>query len=249
MSQRKNRSEEHVDNHRWVVSYADFITLLFAFFVVMYAISSVNISKYKSLSEGMHSAFNKKERNKSKVENDNTNGSDSPKTQGKYADGLDDLSKSVSQLADGDFQVKRQDGWIELNIKAGAIFESGNASLKPEALIKLMELADKIKSLPYPVAVEGYTDNVPIETPELPSNWESSAARAAAVGRTLNTYGIGSDRILVTGYADQYPIVDNVTDEGKKMNRRVTILITRDRTVKRLLNPQLDQIQKLRWVM
>lgn len=240
MRARKKDNEEHVDNHRWVVSYADFITLLFAFFVVMYAISSLNDAKYKSLSEGMHSAFNNKEKGPSKSSSDGKDdGIKKSSTKGKFDDGMEDLNKSLSEFNDENYQLQRQDGWIEMNIQAGALFEAGNASLKPDALLKLMKVAQKIKDLPYPVAIEGYTDDVPIATPEYPSNWELSAARAAVVGRILNNYGIDSNRITVTGYADQFPIVDNITDEGRRQNRRVNILITKNKHVKRLFNPQM----------
>lgn len=243
MKSKRNNTEEHVDNHRWVVSYADFITLLFAFFVVMYAISSVNDSKYKSLSEGMKSAFNKKDQNKATQSTDNKkDGPEEKKTKGLYKDGLDDLKKSLSELEDGDFKINRQDGWIELNIKAGSLFDSGNADLKPEALIKLMKLAGRIKEYDFPVIIEGYTDNIPIETPQFPSNWELSAARAATVGRILNGFGISSDRILITGYGEQYPVTDNYTEAGRSQNRRVSIVIAKNRKVNRILNPDLSRI-------
>lgn len=242
MKARRNRPEEHVDSHRWVVSYADFITLLFAFFVVMYAISSVNVSKYKSLSEGMKSAFNKKDQNKAMVSTDNkTNGPAEKKTKGTYRDGLDDLNKSLSELENGDFKINRQEGWIEMDMKAGSLFDSGTADLTPEALVKLMQLAAKIKEVPFPIVVEGYTDDIPIETPQFPSNWELSATRAATVARVLNSYGISTDRILVTGYGEQYPISTNLTEEGRGLNRRVNIVIAKDRNVDRLINPRINQ--------
>lgn len=243
MKSRQKKTEVHQDSHRWVVSYADFITLLFAFFVVMYAISSVNVSKYKSLSEGMKSAFNQKDQNKATQSTDNIkDGPEEKKTKGTFKDGLDELNKSLSELEDGDFKLNRQEGWVEIDIKAGSLFDSGSADIKPEALIKLMKLAEKIKNLPFTVVVEGYTDNVPIETPQYPSNWELSAARAATVGRILNGFGIANHRILVTGYGDQYPITDNYTEAGRSQNRRVNILITKNRKVDRILNPDLSRV-------
>ena len=246
MKARKNKQEEHSDSHRWVVSYADFITLLFAFFVVMYAISSVNVSKYKSLSEGMKSAFNKKDQNKATESTDNkVDGPGEKKTKGTFRDGLDDLNKSLSELENGDFKINRQEGWIEMNIKAGSLFDSGTSDLTPEAMIKLMQLASKIKDQPFPVIVEGYTDDIPIETPQFPSNWELSATRAATVARVLNSFGIASDRILVTGYGEQYPISDNLTEEGRSLNRRVNIVIAKNRSVDRLINPELGQFHNV----
>ncbi|MDP3269325.1 MAG: flagellar motor protein MotB, partial [Legionella sp.] len=239
MRSRRNKEEEHVDNHRWVISYADFITLLFAFFVVMYAISSLNISKYKSLTEGMKSAFNNNKVSKSTA--DKMDGPQVKETTGAHNDGMDNLNDSLSELADGNFKVNRQEGWIELDIKAGSLFAAGENDIKPEALIKLMQLATKIKDLPYTVVVEGYTDNTPIETPQYPSNWELSASRAATVGRILNGYGIANYRILVMGYGDQFPIANNLTEEGRGQNRRVSIIIAKDRKIDRVSNPEIGQ--------
>lgn len=242
---KKNRNhDEHDNTHRWVISYADFITLLFAFFVVMYAISSVNVSKYKSLSEGMKSAFNKKDQSQATISTDTIkNGPEQRKTRGHFYDGLDFLKKSLSELEDGSYHVNSKEGWIEVDMKAGSLFQSGTADLTPQALLKIMKLAGKIKDQPYTIIVEGYTDNIPIETPQYPSNWELSAARAASVGRALNTFGVNARRILVTGYGEQYPIADNATEDGRTANRRVNVIIVKDRGVARMFNPQVDQLQ------
>ncbi|RUR08342.1 OmpA family protein [Legionella sp. km772] len=243
-SKRSKNHDEHTDTHRWVISYADFITLLFAFFVVMYAISSVNVSKYKSLSEGMKSAFNKKDQNQATQSTaEIKNGPEAKKTKGTFQDGLDYLKKSLSELEDGSYKVNSQEDWIEVDIKAGSLFQSGTADLTPQALLKLMQLAGKIKDLPYTIVVEGYTDSIPIETPQYPSNWELSAARAASVGRALNSFGVNSQHILVTGYGEQYPIADNSTEDGRSANRRVNIIIVKDKSVSRMFNPQVDQLQ------
>lgn len=239
---KKKGSEQQNDHHRWVVSYADFITLLFAFFVVMYAISSVNISKYRSLSEGMKSAFNKKDAARALKSTDNKK--DGPQTKqfhGLFNDGLDDLHQSLAELEDGNYKINRQEGWIELDIKSGALFESGEADLKPEAFVKLMQVANKIKKSTSIISVEGYTDNVPIETPQFPSNWELSAMRAAVVGRTLNSFGISAQNLLVTGYGEQFPVADNITAQGRAANRRVSIIIALNRNIPRLLNPELSE--------
>uniref|UniRef100_UPI0026031FDD OmpA family protein n=1 Tax=uncultured Legionella sp. TaxID=210934 RepID=UPI0026031FDD len=204
------------------------------------------ISKYKSLSDGMKSAFDKKDKNKATQSSDVIkNGPEEKKTPGSYNDGLEELNKSLSDLEDGNYKINRQDGWIELQIKAGSLFDSGEVDLKAEALIKLMRLAAKLKNYPYPVVIEGYTDNLPIQTPQYPSNWELSATRAASVGRILNGYGIDTGRILVTGYGDQYPVSDNLTDAGRSQNRRVNIIIATNRKIERLINPEIGQTHNI----
>ncbi|MCA0403207.1 MAG: flagellar motor protein MotD [Proteobacteria bacterium] len=242
---RKKKQVEHEDTHRWVVSYADFITLLFAFFVVMYAISSVNVSKYKSLAEGMHTAFTVKNKAKATAEvadkkEDNT-AVESPIVK---KDQFAQLIEALSNLQDSDYQMNPKNGWVELDIKAGALFDSGSADLRPIAVIKLMKLASTVKDLPYPLAIEGYTDNMPIETPQFPSNWELSSARAAAVARTLSSFGVSQNQLTVTGYGEQYPVASNETEDGRSKNRRVSVIIARDKMVPRLLNPELSHTNK-----
>ena len=241
---RKSRisQQEQQDSHRWIISYADFMTLLFAFFVVMYAVSSINTSKYNSVSKGMKSAFNKKDR---PMISDSTvnqnNGPESKNTMGKHRDGLDDLNKTLSELADESFAVKKDEGWLELDIKANALFEPGTSDLKTDALVKLMQVAEKIKEYSHTIVVEGYTDNSPISTPQFPSNWELSASRAASIGRILNGFGIDNNRMLVIGYGEQFPVSDNDTEEGRGKNRRVNIIIANSRNAERLINPSLSQ--------
>lgn len=232
---KKHKNEEHVDSHRWIVSYADFITLLFAFFVVMYAISSVNVSKFKAVSAGMNSAF--KSKGDKPAAQEGMNGADGTKQNEKAA--FEALDNALAQLQDDDYQVNSHKGWIELNIKAGALFDSGNADLRPTAILKLMKLADIIKKMPYPIALEGYTDNVPIDSPQFPSNWELSSARASALARSLTISGVDQNRITVAGYGEQYPVADNMTEEGRAKNRRVNLIILKDKSVPRLLNPQI----------
>ena len=242
-SKRSSKLQNHNDTHRWVISYADFITLLFAFFVVMYSISSVSESKYKSLSEGMHSAFNKKDEKKATRSTAKfNNGPEVRNTKGLFTDGMDNLKESLSDINNGSYQIKKQEGWIELNMQAGSLFDSGTADLKTTALLRLMDIANTIKGTPYTIVVEGYTDSTPIDTPDFPSNWDLSAARAAAVGRALNNFGVQSDHLIVTGYGEQYPIADNATTEGRQTNRRVSIVIVRNRQTDRLFNPKIEQI-------
>ncbi|KTC85748.1 OmpA family protein [Legionella drozanskii] len=246
MRGRKNKVVPHEDTHRWMVSYADFITLLFAFFVVMYAISSVNVSKYKSLAEGMNSAFTSKSKGQSvstlaQTKKDMKPAVDSPI---KDKDQFNQLIKALSALQDSDYHMNPQDGWVELDIKANALFDSGSADLRPVAVLKLMKLASIIKTLPYSIAIEGYTDNMPIETEQYPSNWELSSARAAAVARTLSSFGVNKKQLSVTGYGEQYPVADNGSEEGRAQNRRVNVIIAKDKTVPRLLDPSISTVKR-----
>lgn len=248
MRSRKNKEEEHVDNHRWVISYADFITLLFAFFVVMYAISSVNVSKYKTLAKGMETAFNhNKDMPASRAIANPQGGMQMLKGTGGQEYDFDAVNQALTELQDSDYKMSKKDGRIQFDISAGALFKTGSVEIKPLALIKLMKLANILKGRPYPLLLTGHTDNRPINTPQFPSNWELSAARAASIARVLNSYGVDARRITVTGYGDQRPIADNDSPEGRKKNRRVNLVIYRDKVINMdeqpLAGGKLDNIE------
>lgn len=242
MAGKRAKRPQTSDAHRWVVSYADFITLLFAFFVVMYAISSVNVSKYRTLAKGMHNAFNSHGK-QAPVKSDVTKGKSGFESDEEIEDPFEALSNELSSLQDSDYHINVQDGYIELDIKAGALFDSGSAELRPEAMLKIMKIAEMVKDLPYPLTLEGYTDNIPIDTPQYPSNWELSSARAASLARFLTAFGVQPNRLTVTGFGEQYPLADNADEAGRAKNRRVNMVIARDRSVPRLMNPGISLVE------
>jgi chemotaxis protein MotB len=273
---RKKKHEEHENHERWLISYADFITLLFAFFVVMYSVSSVNEGKYRVLSDSLVAAFRSSARsvepiqvgelsksskqpgmikglidqsgnmhkfeNKTlspfKTENTNTGfkGESMPPDSGdnlakrraretiyKMANAIE---KSMSKLIQQDLvAVRRNDLWVEVEIKTSILFPSGSAMLQPEALPILSEIADILKDFPNPIHVEGFTDSVPINTVAFPSNWELSAGRAASVVHLFTKDGVEPRRMAAIGLGEYRPIADNSTAEGRNKNRRVVLLI------------------------
>jgi len=267
MARRKKRQEEHENHERWLVSYADFITLLFAFFVVMYSVSSVNEGKYRVLSSTLDGAFKGNPRSMKAIEigdiiqnkalidrlmlmdggadkiipdlhTDSTakQGADIVDTsiEGqqkiKEAEVLEslgnELEDALSPLIDRDLvSVEKNDLWVEVEMNSNMLFGSGNATLSDEALRVLWKVAKPIRRLNNAVQVEGFTDNVPINTFEYPSNWELSAARAASVVHLFAKYGIDPERLAAVGYGEYHPIEDNETAEGRERNRRVVIVI------------------------
>lgn len=236
---------EEDDVHRWMVSYADLLTLLFAFFVVMYAISTVNMYKYKRLTGSIQNAF----------------GSRSGEGQGSKeylgANPLEGLEKGIAQgesdepgldiinldsILDSKMMKIRNfnKDWIEIEMRSNMVFKSGDADPKVKAIEELKKVAKELKKLPYRVIVEGYTDNVPISTVLYPSNWELSAARAAAVVRVLTSFGVKEQNISAVGFGEQFPIDSNKSAQGRENNRRVVIVVARDQHVARILNPWAD---------
>lgn len=241
MQAKYKRSQGISKNSRWLVTYAAFMTLLVVFFIVFYVISTFDDKKYKHLSEAMRFSFEVKENkdiNRTRAkQNVNTHVKDLKEVPEK--DGFISLNDSLPKLDGGFYKVKRYKGWYEIEMKSQMLFESGMAELAPEATWQLQILAQALRGSTSPIIIEGHTDNVPIHSLIFPSNWELSAARAAAVARVLDTSGVKPSRLLTIGFASQYPLVSNSTDKGKERNRRVVIIIAKDyNVVARLLQPR-----------
>lgn len=247
---RKRKAEEHENHERWLVSYADFITLLFAFFVVMYSISSVNEGKYRVLSSSMVSAFSQPAQSLSPIRY----GKDlkSPVLQHKVMMDpnslsrvgvdhqvvpstqeiaqmqmiADEVEKKLRELVEQDIvNIHKTNKGVEIEIKSNILFSSGQAVLQASAKPTLVKIADVLKDLKNQVNVEGFTDNVPIHTLVFPSNWELSAARAANVVHLFSKSGISPKRLSAIGYGEFKPQASNATPEGRKKNRRINIVV------------------------
>jgi len=244
---RRHKEEEHENHERWLVSYADFITLLFAFFVVMYALSSINEGKYRVMSDSISSAF----RNvpilstagqvginpgtgqpmavaiptKRLPPNVRTDSTQVVKRE-RLKNMAKDLNKALAPLVD-EGKVKVTEGalGITVDINASVLFAPGDARLDIGAVRALAAVAQILAPTDFPIIVEGHTDNTPINTVQFPSNWELSGMRASSVVRLFIETGVDGRRLTATGYADQRPLADNATAEGRQRNRRVAITI------------------------
>ena len=220
---------------RWLVSYADFITLLFAFFVVMYAISQVNEGKYKLLSDALIQAFKPEASLQGSSSSDRVmpgEGVRSAAEEGKAR--LDKIAQElVTSLGDlvktGQVRITESGLGLAIEINASVLFESAQAELMPQAAPVLDSLAAALVPLPNDIQVEGHTDSTPITNARFPSNWELSAARAGSVVRLFNTLGVASVRLVAVGYADTRNIAPNDSPEGRARNRRVTVMILPER--------------------
>ncbi|MFH2134393.1 MAG: flagellar motor protein MotD [Pseudomonadota bacterium] len=230
------------DNHdRWMVSYADFITLLFAFFVVMYGISSVNEGKYKVFSGSMTKAFGTKAGNgdmgtgmseeemsfKALIERRNARLAEKFIKQQERMKRLSEAlnSKLASFVNKGAMSVTQNERGVTLDINASMLFQQGEATLQPVAVGTLMDVAQLLAGEDMTVEVEGYTDNLPISTAQFPSNWELSSARASSVVRLFIEQGMAAERLKAIGHADNNPVATNDTSEGRARNRRVTVTV------------------------
>jgi chemotaxis protein MotB len=243
MAKRRHREEEHENHERWLVSYADFITLLFAFFVVMYAISSVNEGKYRVLSDSLNSAFSDIPGSSSGAmvvikparETVAQNMMAKPALVGEAEraqkrEKVRNMARAIKEalaalVKEGQVRVTEGAFGLTVDINASLLFASGDARLDPNAIRALTAMAEILAPSDFPIVVEGHTDNTPISSPLFPSNWELSGMRASSVVRLFVDHGVAPGRLTATGYADQRPVADNATVEGRQRNRRVAITI------------------------
>ena len=244
---RKHLPEEPESHDRWLMSYADFITLLFAFFVVMYAISQVNESKHRVLSDSLVQAF----KNPSRLP-DAESPTNSPRSiLGQEHGGIigpapgspedeaairammarmRELGAELSTMLDplvkeGLVRVSETRQGLVIEINASVLFRSGQSALEPAATKTLAEVARVLARTRGAIAVEGHTDDVPISTPAFASNWELSASRAATVVRLFVETGIAAPRLTAIGHADTPPVEPGDTTEARARNRRVAVII------------------------
>lgn len=260
MAKRRKKHEDHVNHEAWAIPYADLLVLLLAFFVVMYAISSVNEGKYRVLSESLVNAFGAPPRAVDPIQVGEPVRSPRPailetppltapiempemtrSLESMLADvdveGLaeavaginfmaDEISEAMRPLIEaGMIDVGRDRLWIEVQINTSILFTSGSADLAVEAIPVLETLAGILSRFPVRVHVEGHTDDVPISSPVYPSNWELSSGRAATVVNLLARNGLDPDQMAAIGFGEYRPIATNETPEGRRENRRVTIVI------------------------
>lgn len=250
---RRHAEDDDENPDRWLVSYADFITLLFAFFVVMYAVSSVNESKYKELSSAINTAFASKktqpEATSQRIEESSqppveTSASAEPalparapsETEQAEVNAMNALGKKMVDkltplIKTGDARVIQNTHGLRIDIKDNVLFTAGSADLTVPAKVTLNNIGSLLQTNSYPVLIEGHTDNTPIyiQNAAFFSNWELSAVRASSIVGQLNETGVENIRLSALGYGPSQPISSNTTEEGRLSNRHMSILILYDR--------------------
>lgn len=226
MIKKKKKHAEHNNEDRWLLTYADLITLLLGLFVILYAMSKIDVGKYAEMVAAMGGVFGKdkpgilqgqsgmmqtamptlqNERQKIEQEIRNALGS-----------GVNKELVSISQNERG----------ITIHIMEELLFNSGSAELKASSLIILDSLAMVLKKIPNDIRVEGHTDNVPISTVKFPSNWHLSVDRAVNTGYyIIQKHGLDAEKVSVVGYSEYHPLVPNTSEENRAQNRRVDIVI------------------------
>ena len=245
---RKKAHPEHENHERWLISYADFITLLFAFFVVMFASSQVDKKKAQQVSNSVQTALEQGAQASGKqyiprgIENPYGKGgsekpSDKPESAQAAAAELAPSMKFLKEvlnheIATGKIEVHMEARGLVVSLHEGAFFPSGDDRIIPESYPSIEKIAAVLNGLHNPVRLEGHTDSNPIHTARFDSNWELSAARAIAMMNLLAVkYQIPRSRCAIAGYADTIPVVSNDTPEGRARNRRVDVVILNDQAI------------------
>jgi chemotaxis protein MotB len=248
----RRRPADHISHERWLVSYADFVTLLFAFFVVLYASAQIDKQRAARLSNAIDSAFQQLgifERDGHKP------GEIDPKislpsavnsaqdlsrwaTSGQEKLGAEqkkdnfnairsELEKALAaEIARNEVALHMEADGLVVSLREAGFFDSGSATIKPGAEAAFARVANILREHSCAVRIEGHTDNVPIHTSQFASNWELSTARSTSLVRALIVqYGVPSERLSAAGYAEFHPAASNDTAKGRQLNRRVDVVI------------------------
>lgn len=224
---RKKKHEEHENAERWLISYADFITLLFAFFVVMYSTSAINEGKLRAVADAINAAFNPFiTLSATNIRLTNAQVGEQMfevdlKLYIKIRDTIEFIDAGQRKIT-----VERDRRGVIIRIADTLVFETGQAEILAQHRPLLDKIAALLAELPNTIQVEGHTDNLPIKTSHYPSNWELSAARATNIVRYfIEQRGLDPQRFAVGGYGEFRPIASNESAAGRAKNRRVDIVV------------------------
>ena len=245
---RGRKHGEHENHERWLVSYADFITLLFAFFVVMFASSQTDKSRAQQVSAAVREALENggvaaavtsvlggtvEDKGQGSAQRKGPGGTqtgEAPRSEGKTAEllpALDRLTKMLEkEIQNGNIKVSMEARGLVISMREAAFYDSGDDSVLANSFTTIERLTEVIKGVPNPIRLEGHTDSIPISNERFRSNWELSAARAIAMLDLLrDRFGMPASRMAVAGYADTIPLESNDTEAGRARNRRVDLVL------------------------
>ena len=236
LRKRKKKKEEEENRERWVVSYADFITLLFALFTTLYAISTMDAQRAKQMVHSIEQSFDAKifdpgSKQLALDHGPNGNGDAFSKKIILSREAMQSLQKSIEAILGLDemkssVHVSLDPRGLIISLGEGGFFDSGSEKIKPEGRMLLNRIANKLISTGNMMRIEGHTDTDPIQTSKFPSNWELSTMRAREIQKYLiEEFGFRDEKLSLAGYGEYRPVAPNDSPEGKARNRRVDIVI------------------------
>jgi chemotaxis protein MotB len=226
---KKVHHEEPENHERWLLTYADLITLLLGLFVILYAMSKVDAAKYAEVAAALGGVFGKNDAGKIAAVQSGNGILNVPLP--KSAKEKEELERTVANALQGDITagqiaLSTNERGVTVHVSESLGFASGKADPKAEMYTVLDTLVAILRRLPHDIRVEGHTDDVPINTPAFRSNWHLSVARAVNVAYYLiETHGLNPDKVSVAGYGEIHPLVPNTTEANRAKNRRVDIVI------------------------
>jgi len=229
MSKRRRKQKKGEEGAPlWMVTYSDMVTLLLAFFVLLFSFSSIEKAKFTQAMASIRAAMGLMNRTTVMV----------PPIQRrilpiqrKFEKSMEEVIREVQNIPDiqDNISYEKTDEGVRIRISNPVLFDIGKAGLKPDIYPILDKIATVLKSNAFDVVVEGHTDNIPIDNDEYHSNWELSAARAVSVVEYFIKQGVNPRRFQAVGYGEYQPLADNSTEEGQQKNRRVEIFIPNDK--------------------
>jgi chemotaxis protein MotB len=224
----KRGKRTHANHERWLVSYADFITLLFAFFVVLYASAQVDKGKVGELSASIHTAF--EELGSFRRTGPGTGTSTAIPSTSEPTDVFklrNKLREALSQeIARNEVSIYLGREGLVVSLREVGFFDTGSAHIRPEAQHAFGRIVSILRQGNYHLRIEGHTDNIPIHNAQFSSNWELSTARATEVVRVMMMqYDFPPENLAAAGYGEFHPVAQNNTPEGRQINRRVDVVV------------------------
>ena|SRR5438270_6193286 len=230
---RKRRQESFHHRDRWLVSYADFITLLFAFFVVLYSAAQVDKRRAAQVASAIQTAFHQNGYLPPPAANGGSpQSANAPPNSDEQQSALKKQIEQTlaAEISNGDVAVRTSPEGLVISLREVGFFDSGSAEIKASSAVAFAELAEILRKNGSDIRIEGHTDNVPIHNSKFSSNWDLSTARATATIRLLIRYKLNPERMSAAGYAEFHPVAGNDTPEGRANNRRVDIVVPRNPT-------------------
>lgn len=249
---RKKEPEKAANHERWLVSYADFITLLFAVFVTLYAMSQTDKQKIEQVAASYRSAFGitvgassgkpqvipgtdnmpipstkQQPKNMENLKSKNDGSGKVQATKKDFKEMLVSLEKYFNtHKAQDNINIAITHRGLVISLKEAGFFGSGNATVNPASFELLAKIAESLAPYSNPISFEGHTDTLPIRSSQFQSNWELSTARATNLAHYfMDHHGLAPEKVSITGYGEYRPVADNAMEEGRKQNRRVDIVL------------------------
>jgi len=242
MSRKKKHAQhEEEAGEAWLLPYSDLMTLLLAVFIVLFAVSQVDAQKAQDVSERFTENMMTESYAEAKMRSQESSQEEGQKNAGTEQDKMEELkaeldAKLQSQNMTASVTTNIDKRGLVISLNNAIFFEPGSAEIKQEYAGILQGIADIVNVMDNYIRIEGHTDNIPMNSPIYPSNWELSTARAVSVVRLfLNEPNASPDKFLAVGYGEYRPVADNSTAEGRAKNRRIDIIV---------LSEQYDDLEK-----